>query len=255
MLDFLTFLLSVIKKLIGGGLFFYVSFQEFLYVKMVEESQCYICYEGESDEKAFAKDPCKCKGSLYIHVSCLEALNTKTCKICKGSYKTYSSDGVPVYYKKESYYIQEVKVDKEGKYHGLVHTYFKNNALRSVVQYIHGLQEGVYIEYHSNEEDEDLMVYKKIHYHEGKKHGDEITYYHDGNIYEQKTYKDGVLHGIYRKYNVSKLEKEGHYVDGLLHGKAKVFDFMERLYYFITYENGTVLKKEYPGWIFPPTEK
>lgn len=221
---------------------------------MSEEDQCYICWGEETEESPFAKEPCNCKGSIHIHATCLEKLNSKKCSTCKKDFRYYSSDGIPVTHKHEETYIQEIKVDRHGKYHGKVRTYFKNNIVRSETEYIHGEKEGLHIENHPMDIDDysTPTLYKTAYYHKNKKHGEEITYYDDGSIYEKKPYHEGLLHGKHIRYNWKKLIFEMPYEHGVLHGRSKVYNDVERLYCFLTYEHGELVKEEYPGWIFPP---
>jgi hypothetical protein len=54
--------------------------------------ECYICYEKESSSDKFVKEPCKCKGSNKIHISCLKKLiekNGSTCSICKQTFSLH----------------------------------------------------------------------------------------------------------------------------------------------------------------------
>jgi hypothetical protein len=71
----------------------------------MDATQCYICYEGATAAQPFAKQPCACKGSLQIHISCLQTLlqtqTHTTCKTCDTEYQinplikhTYYPDGV-----------------------------------------------------------------------------------------------------------------------------------------------------------------
>lgn len=57
--------------------------------------ECYICYEKESSFDKFVKDPCRCKGSNKIHISCLKKLvekNGSTCSICKQEFSLGSTN-------------------------------------------------------------------------------------------------------------------------------------------------------------------
>ena len=54
-------------------------------------TDCYICYDKEIPSNKFVNNPCKCKGTNKIHLSCLKDLirnNGSTCTICKSEFKT-----------------------------------------------------------------------------------------------------------------------------------------------------------------------
>lgn len=129
----------------------------------VEEAQtCYICYEEGSQENALLDpNPCACKGSIRIHLSCLkEAMKlSQTCSICKTLYtdpeligcicqrltyriapeicSKYGSSNLYEYY----------KLDADGKLHGIYRLYttgaYIGKRLVEEVNYVHGREHGV----------------------------------------------------------------------------------------------------------------
>jgi len=57
--------------------------------------ECYICYDKETNSNKFCNyQPCKCKGSIAIHESCLEKLINhcnNRCTICNSIFKRNTS--------------------------------------------------------------------------------------------------------------------------------------------------------------------
>ncbi len=54
-------------------------------------TDCYICYEKETSSNKFVSNPCQCKGTNKIHLSCLKEVirnNGSTCTICKSEFST-----------------------------------------------------------------------------------------------------------------------------------------------------------------------
>ena len=198
---------------------------------MAEEPPlCYICYDTETTENPYASNPrpCACKGSIVIHLSCLEACvkRSKTCGTCKRPFHALYHD-IPKYrasllgLKQKTEFTSSTKsvytIDKHGKKHG---TYTQYN------------EEGIKI--------------KDAYYKADKLHGHLRTYYETGELMSHASYHEGSLHGINRRYSPDgKVTYEGSYNDNKLHGR--------HIYYNeghptqeLNYEQGALLtKKEY----------
>ena len=58
---------------------------------MEESIVCYICYEPDTENSSYLKEPppCECKGSIVIHKQCFEEIikTSRICSICKTKYK------------------------------------------------------------------------------------------------------------------------------------------------------------------------
>ena len=52
-------------------------------------TDCYVCYEKETSSNKFVSNPCQCKGTNKIHISCLKEVirnNGSICTICKSEF-------------------------------------------------------------------------------------------------------------------------------------------------------------------------
>ncbi len=84
------------------------------------EETCYICMSGAAEEAFVEPRPCKCKGSINIHGSCLEEVKkvSQICGICKKVYCNPGSDGLITIRRVNRGMIELSKVDMDGQLQG-----------------------------------------------------------------------------------------------------------------------------------------
>lgn len=89
------------------------------------EETCYICMNGVAEEAFVEPKPCKCKGSINIHVSCLEQVKrvSQICGICKKAYCNPGPDGLITIRRMHRGMIELSKVDIDGHLQGRLKRY------------------------------------------------------------------------------------------------------------------------------------
>lgn len=89
------------------------------------QERCYICMTDEGEEAFVDPKPCKCKGSIKIHSSCLEEVKrfSPFCSICKQMYCNPGPDGLITNRKMIRGMIQIWKVDIYGRLQGSLKRY------------------------------------------------------------------------------------------------------------------------------------
>lgn len=195
-----------------------------------EENLCYICYDTETSENPYALQPrpCACKGSIVIHLSCLEICvkRSTSCGTCKKPFHKIYHD-IPKYrasllgLKQKMEFTSSTKavytIDRHEKKHG---TYSQYN------------EEGIKI--------------KDAFYKEDKLHGHLRTYYETGELMSHASYQEGALHGINRRYSPDgKVTYEGAYQQNKLHGRHVYYNDSQPSQE-LNYEQGILLtKKDY----------
>jgi antitoxin component YwqK of YwqJK toxin-antitoxin module len=166
----------------------------------MEEHQiaCYICFEKESTDNLYASNPppCICKGSITIHISCLERVigKSRDCGICKTHYNVAylpSRNGYELI-KKEAGNgsLIEYTINSDKKKHG---TYTLKDVYGQVLimhSYINGVMEGPWVEYYPSGQIKSICKCKN-----NKIHGNYTEWYEDGAMREESNYKDGKKHG------------------------------------------------------------
>jgi hypothetical protein len=83
----------------------------------------------------------------------------------------------------------EVRIDENGKKHGLSKSYFADGVSKTEIYYTHGVKDSAF-QYHKNGN-----MYMIFFYSNGKKHGVRTKFWEDGKIQSTVTYKEG-LYGI-----------------------------------------------------------
>jgi len=165
---------------------------------MEDTIQCYICYENESKENPYLKEPhpCMCKGSILIHKQCLANVLkiSKFCSICKTKYNLKylpQKDGKEVIIEESSYgNTIEYTINERGEKNG---TYIiKNSDGRTIIlhSYINGIMEGPYIEYYQNGQIKSVCKCRN-----NRIEGEFCEWHQDGLILEESNYKNGKKHG------------------------------------------------------------
>ena len=180
---------------------------------------CYVCLE---EGGLMASKPCDCSGSIGIHYSCLERVQTyrMSCSICKklynhvcdGSHTTHYSDGKYIVYttsngirhgKLEEYneagLILKRSHYNSGVLHGPYCTYHEDGSIMVECEYVDGKKEGSFVEY-----DEDSFVISRRQYRGDKCDGPCYEYYdgEDQKLFQKYCMIDGVLDGEFCEYDM-----------------------------------------------------
>lgn len=186
---------------------------------MEEDILCYICYEPETKENSYVKEPspCICKGSILIHKKCLQKLVQKSriCSICKTKYKVQylpNINGLEL--------ITEVApngdtiqytVNETGKKHGINTERKQSGEIVSRTNYENGLLNGDYKTWYLNGQLE-------CHCYclQNRIEGEFKSWYQNGRLQEQSFYKDGLKDGLYKKWDINgKKIENALYVNGI----------------------------------------
>lgn len=195
-----------------------------------EETLCYICYDTETSENPYAISPrpCACKGSIVIHLSCLEACvkRSKTCGTCKYPFHHVYHD------------IPRYRATLLGLKQKIIFT-SSTKTLYTIDKY--GKKHGTYTQYN-----EDGIKIKDAYYKEDKLHGYLRTYYETGELMSHNSYKEGSLEGTMRRYAPDhKITYEGSYNNNKLHGRHVYYSDSSPIQE-LDYDQGIlVMKKEY----------
>ncbi|MEQ9425391.1 MAG: toxin-antitoxin system YwqK family antitoxin [Cyclobacteriaceae bacterium] len=128
--------------------------------------------------------------------------------------------------------------------------------------YLNGIREGYWTEYHPNG-----IVKTMSNFKNGKLHGAYISLDSRGNITEKFSFLEGLKTGTYHKYDRGKIsvtmeyqndlvhgnvqrfypngniQEESNYASGILHGKARWYDQQGNVTIEYTYENGDLIDK------------
>ena len=201
-----------------------------------DDVYCYLCYEGETEEKKYAVDPCACKGSIRIHMECVERLwsNARVCRICKTKWKKPRGivvprpkeyrDGLELVTTVHKDCIKQVyTVDAEGKKHGQWTQTNRFGDMMAQCNYVHGLRQGLFQTWgYRRDENGDQILTMQCNYVDDKRHGlFEIydQYKGFGHVLERAHYMEGKMDGVYERYeSVGVLKKKCGYRNGKLHG-------------------------------------
>lgn len=133
------------------------------------------------------------------------------------SYFKNKYDSIVGYLKSRELYLNNRK-------HGISEYYYKNGSIRRVVNYLEGKKNGFTREYN-----QDGVLTLIIDYREGR----EV----DRNIINQ--YKDSLKHGVWQEfYPNGKIKKEENYKNGILSGIVKFYDISGELINAYRYDEG-----------------
>lgn len=187
---------------------------------MTQESQCYVCYESQTDATPFALSPppCICTGTIKIHATCLSQIikKTRNCSICKTKYNLHylpQRNNLELIIESLEYGRQiEYTVNSSGEKHGISIVKNRDGNIVSKYSYIDGKLDGPFIEYYWNGHMKFLGKYKN-----GLQEGDYCEWYEDGTILEESKYVDGVKHGLciyYMKDGYITVSNMVNYVNG-----------------------------------------
>ncbi len=185
---------------------------------MEESILCYICYDSETAENPYLKEPqpCTCKGSIMIHKNCLDTVlkSSRVCSICKNKYNVKylpNKNGLELITETAiNGDITEYTITEEGDRHGEYIVKKSTGELISQSFYVCGLLDGPYKTWYYNGqlECECTCVNNKIH-------GPYKSWYENGLLMEEATYNNGVKDGLCKKYNNNgKLVTKRNYQNG-----------------------------------------
>lgn len=172
---------------------------------MEDNILCYICYDSETNENRYLKEPspCECKGSILIHTKCFEEIikTSRICSICKTKYKLQylpNRNGLELIIKVEpNGNITEYTVNNEGEKHGL-QTVKKQTSEIEKSEYMNGLLHGKYRTWYGNGqlECECTCIRNRIE-------GEYRMWYENGQIMEHSFYIDGLKDGISKEWDIN----------------------------------------------------
>jgi antitoxin component YwqK of YwqJK toxin-antitoxin module len=189
---------------------------------MEENPVCYICYEPETENNVYVKEPspCICKGSNVIHTICFQNIlkSSRICTICKTKYNLAylpKRNGLELITKMEiNGNTIEYTINEKGEKHGTYKIKNKEGRTISIHSYINDIMEGPSIEYYENGQIK--SVYKCRN---NRIEGEYSEWYEDGTIMEESHYTNGLKHGECVKWNKEGAIRIGitiHYIEGEL---------------------------------------
>lgn len=188
---------------------------------MEDQIVCYICYDPETKDNTYLKEPppCECKGSIMIHTDCLkEVLKTsRICTICKNKYKVQylpNKNGLEL--------ITEVAIN------GDITEYTINECGRNQGEYIVMKQSGQMVSY--------------CEYNDGLLHGEYKTWYNNGQLECQCYCNNNRIEGEYKSwYENGQLMEHSYYEDGLKVGMRRCWNKNGKIVMSKTYEKGEIV--------------
>lgn len=183
-------------------------------------SECYICYEGESEATPFVREEqCQCMRSNVIHNTCFKRLLEKgeeVCSICKIRWAFLPAICHFEYVRHGITYSVECMKDRKGRYYGsykewVVDASGNSSQLHLDTQYRNGVLDGWLIVY-----DKKGRMRRRVFYDKGVKNVSAI-YYRHGVTLVFSSFMNGVRHG-----QSLFLKKDGsyHFVRDYYYGKV-----------------------------------
>jgi antitoxin component YwqK of YwqJK toxin-antitoxin module len=174
---------------------------------------CCICYDEAGEQGFMEPNPCKCTGTIKIHLACYEQVRDEfgKCGICK----TLFPKEITILYQ-DGYIMEKFwAVNNQGyRYKHGEYKLFKNGVLRTHTNYSMNRIHGQSIIYN-----ESGYIHSITQYVNDSKHGLEQEFYPNGNIKLEVEYINDIQHGRYTKYFANKVVNFiTHYVHGIRHG-------------------------------------
>lgn len=171
---------------------------------MEDNIMCYICYDPETKDNTYLKEPspCECKGSIVIHNKCFKTIikSSRICSICKTKYKLQylpSKDGLELITKVAiNGDITEYTINKEGDIQGEYTVKKQTGEMIAKSMYSNGLLDGEYKTWYSNGQIECECNCEK-----NKINGTYRAWYENGVMMEESLYKDGLKHGLCKSWD------------------------------------------------------
>lgn len=173
---------------------------------MEENVVCYICYDPESPDNKYLKDPvpCECKGSIILHKNCLHTIlkTSRVCSICKTKYKLQylpNRNGLELITEVAiNGDITEYTIDSRGDIQGEHLVKKQSGEIISQTHYMNGLLHGKYKTFYLNGqlECEAYCIRNRIE-------GEYKSWYENGQIMEHSFYVDGLKDGISKQWDMN----------------------------------------------------
>jgi antitoxin component YwqK of YwqJK toxin-antitoxin module len=185
---------------------------------MEESVVCYICYDPETDDNTYLKEPspCECKGSIVIHQGCLKNIlkTSRICSICKTKYKLQylpNRNGLELITEVAiNGDITEYTVDPTGNIQGEQIVKKQTGEIISRADYVNGLLHGKYKTWYLNGQLEcECTCFRN------KIEGEYKMWYENGQIMEHSVYVNGLKDGMSKDWAINgELVHNRLYVNG-----------------------------------------
>ena len=185
---------------------------------MEDQIVCYICYEPETKDDSYLKEPppCECKGSIVIHKECLQNIlkNSRVCTICKTKYKLQylpNKNGLELVTEVAiNGDITEYTVDSDGDIHGEHIIKKQSGEIISCSNYKDGMLHGDYKTWYQNGQLE-----CHCYCFNNRIEGEYRSWYENGVLMEQSIYINGLKDGICKRWDTKgNLVKSRVYIKG-----------------------------------------
>ncbi len=180
--------------------------------------------------------PCMCRGSLGIHVECLQEIQKSrhTCSVCRSHYRVWMDGAHEVLYGEKAVRFTTVAGRKEGEFL----EYDAEGMLLKRCYFRAGVLHGPYVVYHGD----GLTPMVECMYVEGAKEGPLREYGEDGQLIEESMYIHDVKEGLVRVFfDGGELMEVYHCVGGRKHGACLVYGEGGEVLYRLHYRNGELV--------------
>lgn len=186
---------------------------------------CYVCYEDNTTSPFMNSSPCKCKGSMQIHITCYESIRGKMhkCPICKEKYPLQYVNGLARVVYRIKGYRYEYTVDETQNIQGVFNVYDESDDsyIYESRNYINNEIVGYTYGYYPNGSIEYITPYIN-----NKKYGNKIYYYICGSIKRITPYVDNVIHGVEYSYTpLQTVESIVPYINDTIHGRVYKYKY------------------------------
>ena len=173
---------------------------------MEECMVCYICYDPETENNRYIKEPppCECKGSIVIHQGCLQNIlkTSRICTICKTKYKLQylpTHNGLEIITKVAiNGDITDYTINEEGNKQGQEIIKKKSGEIISQSNYVNGLLHGSYKTWYLNGQLE-----CECNCFRNRIEGEYKSWYENGQIMEHSYYVDGLKDGMSKQWDMN----------------------------------------------------
>jgi antitoxin component YwqK of YwqJK toxin-antitoxin module len=173
---------------------------------MEEGVVCYICYDPETEDNSYIKEPppCECKGSIVIHKDCLQNILTKSrvCTICKTKYKLQylpNRNGLELNTEVAiNGDITEYTINSNGDIQGEYIVRKQTGEVISRSHYVNGQLHGEYKSWYLNGQLE-----CECYCFRNRIEGVYQSWYENGQIMELSIYENGLKDGICKQWNMN----------------------------------------------------
>ncbi|AIB52130.1 putative exported repeat protein [Faustovirus] len=126
-------------------------------------------------------------------------------------------------------YIYEIRNYKADKLNGLCKCYFQNGKLRSTMEYVDGVKDGIETTYFGSDKSEAVTqrIAEFVCWKNGKKNGLRSIYYsHQDGVMKTIPYINDLIEGIVIKYfGDGKVKSTKNYTNNVKHGECKSYDY------------------------------